>query len=158
MPAKTLITIIKRNNKGEETWRYSGRIIRMLGTEIHLEALFNGKESPFMGTIIRQGDRFVETYFTDRWYNVYEIHDRDSGALKGWYCNVGRPAVWEAEDSLSYIDLALDLWVAPDGAQTVLDEDEFNALDLDADTRRQALAALVDLQRLFAGGTNPCQV
>ena len=41
----------------------------------------------------------------------------------------------EAEDVISYVDLALDLWVAPDGTQTVLDEDEFAAIDLDAETR-----------------------
>ncbi len=85
-----------------------------------------------MGTIIRTGDRFIETYFTERWYNVFEIHDREDDRLKGWYCNIGRPAVMESENTISYVDLALDLWVAPDGSQTVLDEDEFDALDLDA--------------------------
>jgi predicted RNA-binding protein associated with RNAse of E/G family len=50
---------------------------------------------------------------------------------------------------ISYVDLALDLWVAPDGTQTVLDEDEFAALDLDAETRQQARAALEEVQRLF---------
>ena len=56
---------------------------------------------------------------------------------------------------ISYVDLALDLWVAPDGTQTVLDKDEFAALDLDEDTRLQAWSALQELQILFAENKNP---
>jgi predicted RNA-binding protein associated with RNAse of E/G family len=155
MPVMTQITVIKRNAQGEETWRYSGFLLQQEGSALHLEAQFNGKDAPFMGTIIRKGDRFVEVYYTDRWYNIFEIHDRDDGALKGWYCNVGRPAVMEAENVISYEDLALDLWVAPDGTQTVLDEDEFAALPLDAETRQQARAALEELKNLFSHDKEP---
>ena len=98
---------------------------------------------------LRRGDRFIETFYLDRWYNILEIHDREDDQLKGWYCNIGKPAMKEAGNEISYVDLALDLWVAPDGTQTVLDEDEFNALDLDAETRSKARAALAELQSLF---------
>jgi predicted RNA-binding protein associated with RNAse of E/G family len=91
----------------------------------------------------------------NRWYNTFEIHSHGDDHLKGWYCNVGRPAVLESSSRLSYIDLALDLWVAPNRTQTVLDEDEFAALDLDAATRDQARAALKELQKMFADGKNP---
>jgi predicted RNA-binding protein associated with RNAse of E/G family len=144
------ITVIKRNFQGQETWRYNGMLTRRDGAALHLEAPFNGEDSPFMGTVIKHGDRFVETYYTDRWYNIFEIHDRDDDALKGWYCNVGRPAVFDADNVISYVDLALDLWVAPDGTQTVLDEDEFAALNLDAETQSQARAALEELKARFA--------
>jgi uncharacterized protein len=150
MSVMTPVTVIKRNAQGEETWRYSGFLLRQEGTVLHLEAQFNGKDSPFMETVIRSGDRFIETYFTDRWYNIFEIHDRDDDRLKGWYCNIGKPAVMEADQVISYVDLALDLWIAPDGTQTILDEDEFAALDLDADTSTRALAALDELQRHFS--------
>ncbi len=143
------ITVIKRNVQGQETWRYTGALVRRDGAALHLEAPFNRKDSPFMGTVIKNGDRFVETWYTDRWYNIFEIHDRDDDALKGWYCNIGKPAVFDADDVISYVDLALDLWVAPDGTQTVLDEDEFAALDLDAATRAQARAALEELKAQF---------
>jgi len=108
-----------------------------------------------MGTFIKHGDRFVEVYYTDRWYNIFEIYDRDDGRRKGWYCNIGRPAVMETEDVISYVDLVLDLWIAPDGTQTVLDEDEFAALDLDAETRSRAWAALEELQTLFRANHEP---
>jgi uncharacterized protein len=144
------ITVIKRNVQGQETWRYSGVLTRRDGAALHLEALFNGKDSPFMMIMIKNGDRFMETWYTDRWYNIFEIHDRDDDALKGWYCNIGKPAVFDADDVISYVDLALDLWVSPDGTQTVLDEDEFAALSLDTETRSQAWAALEELKGLFA--------
>ena len=108
-----------------------------------------------MGTFIKHGDRFVEVYYTDRWYNIFEMYDRDDGRRKDWYCNIGRPAVMETEDVISYVDLALDLWIALDGTQTVLDEDEFAALDLDAETRSRAWAALESCKLFFGQTTNP---
>jgi uncharacterized protein len=143
------ITVIKRNLAGEETWRYRGKVLEKTETALILEALFNLDDTPFMGNFLKRGDRFVEIFYTDRWYNIFEIHDRDDGALKGWYCNIGRPAVFEAEDCLSFIDLALDLWVAPDGTQTVLDEDEFEVLNLDPETQEKALDALEQLKMRF---------
>jgi protein associated with RNAse G/E len=105
---------------------------------------------PFMGITLKRGDRFMETFYTDRWYNIFEIYDRDDGALKGWYCNVSRPALFEGDNCLSYVDLALDLWVAADGTQTVLDEDEFAELELERDIRMKALAALEELKSHFS--------
>jgi uncharacterized protein len=151
----TPITVIKRNALGEETWRYSGELLRQEGSAYHLEARFNGKDVSFMGTLIRARDRFIETYYSDRWYNIFEIHDREDDALKGWYCNIGRPAVMESEGVISYEDLALDLWVTPEGTQMVLDEDEFAALPLDAGTRQRARAALAELQERFSSKQEP---
>ncbi|MEW6092675.1 MAG: DUF402 domain-containing protein [Chloroflexota bacterium] len=149
----TPITVIKRNLKGEELWRYDATLTGREGTALHLEAPFNGQDVEFMGILVKHGDPFVETYYTDRWYNIFEIYDRDDGVLKGWYCNIGKPAVMEAEDVLSYVDLALDLWVAVDGTQTVLDEDEFAALDLEPAARKQALSAMAELKTYFAANS-----
>ncbi len=144
------ITVIKRDPAGAEVWRYTGKLLGHAGNVIVLEAFFNRADTPLVDIVLRAGDRFVETYYTDRWYNIFEIHDREGDGVKGWYCNIGRPAVLEAPDRLSYVDLSLDLWVAPGGEQTVLDQDEFAALDLDDTTRRRAWAALEQLQRIFA--------
>jgi uncharacterized protein len=147
MPDMTAsITVIKRDPAGREVIRYAGTLLEKDAGSICLEARFNRPDMPFMGTTLKHGDRFVETYFFDRWFNLFEIHDRDDDALKGWYCNVGKPAVFESEDCLAYVDLALDVWMTPQGRQTVLDEDEFAALTLDASTRRKARQALAELQ------------
>ena len=148
------ITVLKRNPAGEVTWQYRARLLRREPNALVLEARFNRPDLPFMGTVFKRNDRFVETFFTDSWYNIFEIHDRDDGGLKGWYCNIGRPAVLDGA-TLSYVDLALDLWVDPDGRQTLLDEDEFAALELDPETRRQALAGLEQLKQYFESKRPP---
>jgi hypothetical protein len=142
------ILVLKLNTAGKETWRYPGRVIERHPTWLKLEAFFNRDDMPFHGITFARGDRFIETYYSDRWYNIYEIHDRTTGELKGWYCNVTTPARIE-KDQVSYVDLALDLLVFPDKSRLVLDEDEFQGLNIDAATRSQARAALAELQALF---------
>jgi protein associated with RNAse G/E len=144
---------LKKNLAGEVIWQYEGRVIRYEPNAVILEALFNRPDTPFMNVVLKENDRFVETFYTDRWYNIFEIHDRDDGRIKGWYCNIGQPAVLEG-GIVSYVDLALDLWISADGKQTILDEDEFEELELDDDTRRNALAGLEDL-RQFPKNDNP---
>jgi protein associated with RNAse G/E len=143
------INVLKRNVQGEVTWQYTGVILERDENFVRLEARFNRADMPFMGVVLKQNDRFLETFYMDRWYNIFEIHDRDDDQIKGWYCNLGRPAIWDAPDTISYVDLALDLWVAADGAQTVLDEDEFDALGLDDATGAQVRAGLENLQMFF---------
>jgi len=143
------VVVIKRDIDGQETWRYDGHILERGQNWLLLEAFFNRQDTPFHGIILARGDRFLETYYSDRWYNIFEIHDRLSGDLKGWYCNVTKPALFE-DTQVSYIDLALDLLVFPDQTQLVLDEDEFAQLPIDESTRQKALTALQELQTLFA--------
>jgi uncharacterized protein len=142
------VKVLKRNLAGEVTWQYDGRVLRREPDAVVLEAFFNRPDTPFMDVVLKENDRFVETFYADRWYNIFEIHDRDDDHRKGWYCNVGRPAVI-TDGSVSYVDLALDLWVSADGRQTVLDEDEFAALPLEAEDRERALLALLELKRIF---------
>ncbi len=149
MPGVMDISVLKRNLDGEVTWQYEGRVLEREANCVVLEAFFNRDDLPFMDVILKRGDRFVETFYFDRWYNVFEIFDRDDGNFKGWYCNIGYPAVLE-KDTVSYIDLALDLWVATDGTQTVLDEDEFLELPVDAKVRAQAISALEELRQKFS--------
>jgi hypothetical protein len=144
----TDVVVIKLNFERQETWRYSGRVLRRSERAVVLEALFNRDDVDFHNILLKNGDRFVEVYYTDRWYNIFEIYDRDDARLKGWYCNVSLPAQ-VSDHEIRYVDLALDLLVYPDGRQLVLDEDEFAQLTLDEPTRRQARAALLSLQTLF---------
>jgi protein associated with RNAse G/E len=139
------ITVVKLNPQGEETWRYEGSVLERGDGWLVLEALFDREDRPFMGATLKRGDRFVEYYYSDRWYNVFEIYDRDDGALKGYYCNVCKPARF-LDGRLEYVDLFLDVWVDPAGVQTVLDEDEFAAAGLDDSTRAAARRSLAELQ------------
>jgi hypothetical protein len=142
------ITILKKNLAEEVTWQYEGVVVRRKPNAVILEALFNRPDMPFMDIVLKQNDRFVETFYSDRWYNIFEIYDRDDWQIKGWYCNIGKPAIIE-DEVVSYVDLALDLWVSADGKQTVLDEDEFSVLELDDALRGNALHGLEELKVIF---------
>ncbi|WKZ45648.1 MAG: DUF402 domain-containing protein [Anaerolineales bacterium] len=138
----------KKNLAGDVVYEYEGDEIRRDANSIVIEARFTREDMPYMGIVLKKDDRFVEYYYTDRWYNIFAIYDRDDGALKGWYCNIGKPAVIE-DGVVSYVDLALDLWVSVDGKQTVLDEDEFEALNLTDGLREGALTGLSELKQVF---------
>ncbi len=132
-----------------ETWRYAGCLLRRQPGAVLIEAYFNRNDLPFHGIVLGRGDRFIEKYYSDRWYNIFEIHDRQDDHLKGWYCNVCLPAEF-SDNQIDCVDLALDLLVFPDGRQLVLDEDEFALLEIDETTRDCARQALVELQALMA--------
>ena len=148
------IKVQKKNPKGEITYQYEGILLSRDENSITLEALFDRQDMPFMDIILKNGDRFVEHYYTDRWYNIFAVYDRDDGKLKGWYCNIGKPAVIK-DGVVSYVDLALDLWVSAHGKQTVLDEDEFEKLDLNEELSAGALNGLNQLKRLFENNKPP---
>ena len=145
------IKVQKRNLGGEVVYEYEGELLHQAENSVTLEALFTRDDLPFMGVVLKKDDRFVEYYYSDRWYNIFEIHDRDDDSLKGWYCNIGMPAVIE-DGIVSYVDLALDLWVSTSGDQTVLDEDEFESLGLSEELRASALNGLEELKLLFTAG------
>ena len=144
----TTITVIKQDHAGLETWRYFGNLISRHDNEIQIEAFFDREYIHFEGITIKRGDRFIETYYIDRWYNIFKIQEQNSGLLKCWYCNIGYPALI-TDDSVAYRDLALDLLVYPDGRQKVLDEDEFSTLPLSPDDQAAARQALIELQIKF---------
>ncbi len=137
-------TVYKLDHTGREVWQYPARLLERGRGYIRLEAFFNRDDVDLGYTVFKRGDRFIETFYAERWYNVFAVHDSDDGALKGWYCNVCRPAAI-SEAAVRCDDLALDVWVSPAGEVTVLDEDEFAALPLAKDERRSALEALQSL-------------
>ena len=150
------VTVHKLDSEGVEVFRYAGNIIHRSESSLVLEAIFDMEQREFHGLTFRRGDRFVETHYSDRWYNVLAVHDFDTGLLKGWYCNITRPAKIE-KDSPSAEDLALDLVVLPNGTQYVLDEDEFAALNLNSSDRAGAKAALKELQQFAEALDGPFQ-
>jgi predicted RNA-binding protein associated with RNAse of E/G family len=142
------IVVSKRNEHNLETWRYRAYLLEHKNGCIVLEATFDRDDINLQGMLLAKGDRFIETYYTNRWYNIFEIHTREDGQLRGWYCNIGKPAEFDGQ-VLSYIDLALDLLVFPDGRQVILDEDEFAELEITDQERKRALEAMEELQSQF---------
>jgi predicted RNA-binding protein associated with RNAse of E/G family len=144
---------------GSVAIEYTGRVLRRTSNEVMLEAIFERETMELGYVTLATGDRLVEYFYTDRWYNVFVIYARESGALKGWYCNITRPAEFVDQPSgelrVRAVDLALDYFVQPGGEGLVLDEDEFAALALEPEEAAAAWAALDALQRLARERTGP---
>lgn len=141
--------IIKNDYLGNNVWEYGGEILEQTTSAFLIQAYFNRSDLFFNGISLREGDCFLELYPLNKWFNIFEIHDKDDNSLKGWYCNVTRPAQI-AEDQISYDDLALDLLVYPDRKMLLLDEDEFLELSLSSTETKHAENGLHQLQNIFS--------
>jgi predicted RNA-binding protein associated with RNAse of E/G family len=139
----------KLTTGGEVATTYTAELLERLPDGVVLEARWVRPLLQLGYTTFETGDRFVEWYFSNRWYNIFEISSA-AGTLKGWYCNVAEPAVI-GDGIIACRDLLLDLWIGQDGSTLVLDEDEFAAdVTLDPPTRARALHALDELRALVA--------
>jgi uncharacterized protein len=102
--------------------------------------------------VIESGYAVVWFLFKGEPYDIGRFY-RPDGTWTGYYIDILQPVQWSEDDALSIdplIDLALDLWIAPDGSFQVLDEDEFVAFvnhggltSEQASHARHALTALV---------------
>jgi protein associated with RNAse G/E len=144
------ITVVKQSSQDDEVWRWEAEVLRRTSTAVLLAASFGYKknEITFHGITLRKGDPFIEFYSSQHWYNIYEMRGQEENQLKGWYCNIARPARIML-DTLIFDDLALDLLVYPNGRQLILDEDEFAELGLPPADVQAAATALAELQDLF---------
>ncbi len=140
-----MITVVKQNPLGEAKIRYSGEIIEHLSHGVVVQANWTQPARDLGYIVFEPGDQFTEYYYTDRWFNIFEIQYAD-GTRKGWYCNVAEPARVH-NDEIEQIDLLLDVWVYPHGETLLLDEDEF-AADTTL-THEQRIGAQEGLQALL---------
>ena len=150
----TKITVHKLYEKGQEVWRYSGEVLERSDHSVILQAHFDHDDLDLHRLQLRRGDRLIETFYSDRWYNIFAIYDVDDDRHKGWYCNIARPARLEDEDVYAD-DLALDLIVTPEGESLVLDEDEFAALEISAEERQLVLQTLAELKAMASNKIGP---
>ena len=148
------ITVYKNNHRGEPVWQYQGSVIERGDNYICLRAYFDRKEANLGFVSFNRGDLFIEWFFNDRWYNIFQVHEGDSEVIKGWYCNITRPALI-GEDSIMADDLELDIWVMPNGTTMLLDEKEFGDLDLSTDERMAALRAIQTIRQDAAERQGP---
>lgn len=148
------VTVIKTDHTGREVWRYEGVILERDNSHIKLEAYFNRDDLDLGYAVFRKGDRFVEFFYTDRWYNIFEVHDVEDDHTKGWYCNFARPARI-SEGQVRADDLALDLFVYPDRRMLVLDSEEFEALPISQPEKEKVREALASLQEMVRKGKPP---
>jgi len=140
-----------RKYDGSEHRRWPARIAKHEGSLLILDAVFeDGLEHDLLGTIVA-GTVSAEYYWLDRWYNVFRFSD-SSGKLKSFYCNINQPPSFDGH-VLSYIDLDIDVLVAPDLTYKILDLDDFEAnaaqYAYPEDVQANAHRALKELTKLI---------
>ncbi|MEV6835080.1 DUF402 domain-containing protein [Streptomyces sp. NPDC051133] len=139
---------------GRTKIRYPAQLLADDGVRLAVRAPWAGEGVRDFGFVrFEPGDLFTEYYWRDRWYSVKEVRDGD-GAVKGWYCDITRPAVLSGGE-LVVEDLDLDLWRSADGTDVRrLDEDEFaesGLAETDPEAASAAVAALDALEALARG-------
>ncbi|MFF3646433.1 DUF402 domain-containing protein [Streptomyces sp. NPDC002564] len=139
---------------GRTKIRYPARLLHDDGTRVTVRAPWAAPHVRDFGFVrFEPGDVFTEHYWRDRWYAIKEVYAAD-GTLKGWYCDVTRPAV-RSGPLLTVEDLDLDLWCSADRATVLrLDEDEFARSGLptgDPAAARAAVRALDELEAMAEG-------
>lgn len=149
-----MITVVKLNPQGVPKIQYAGEVVAALARGLVIEAYWTRAAKDLGYTRFDPGDRFTEYYYTDRWYNIFDIASAN-GTRKGWYCNIAQPASI-LDNRIEQIDLLLDVWVDPQGVPLVLDEDEFEIeTTLSAEQRAGALRGLHELLEIIAAHAEP---
>ena len=147
------IDVESRKYDGRVHRRWKTRVAEQEGSLIVLEGRFEEEvRHPLLGHIPR-GTHSREYYWTNRWYSIFRFREPEAGTLRYYYCNINTPPVFDGR-VLSFIDLDVDILVAPDFSFRILDEDEFrtNAALLNyppefhrrAEEARDALIALIE--------------
>ena len=120
-------TILVRACKydGSEHRSWPAQVLREEGPLIVLDARFSDEISHDVLGTIAIGTHSLEYYWLDCWYNVFRFAQPD-GELRNYYCNVNVPPAFDGE-TLSYVDLDLDILVQPDFSYQILDVVDFEA-------------------------------
>ena len=109
-------------------------------------ALFHAGEP-----VIENGYSVVWFLYKNRPFDIGRFY-RTDGTWTGYYIDILEPVQWTEDDPHTLkplVDLALDVWLAPDASFQVLDEDEFrDAVRTGELTRSQASQARSTLTEL----------
>lgn len=152
-PPTAHVSVQSRKYDGRLQRSWPARLAVQTGSLLVLDATFTEEiRHPWLGTIV-PGTRSTEYYWTDRWYSIFRFAE-PHGALRNFYCNINQPATFDGQ-TLTFVDLDIDLLIWPDFAYRILDEDEFatNSVKFKypAELQRQARAALAAVLALLEG-------
>lgn len=155
--ARDLVEVHSYKYDGRINRRWQGRLVRRAASLVVIEGVFDEEiRHPLLGTIVA-GTRSVEFYWLDRWYSIFRFSEPD-GRLRNYYGNINRPPEFDGR-VLSFIDMDIDLLVAPDMSLRIVDEDEFETnaarFQYPADVRRRTREALDELVALVEARAFP---
>lgn len=120
-----IVTVQARKFDGRLHREWRADLVTESVSLVIVEGVFEEEiRHPQLG-LIAPGTRSTEYYWKDRWYSVFRFRE-PTGELRNYYCNINLPAEFDGH-VLTFIDLDIDVLVAPDFTRRILDEDEFAA-------------------------------
>ena len=118
-----VVKVLKYDGTEHRNWR--ARLASREGELVVLAAAFAEEVQHNILGLIGAGTISTEYYWLNRWYNVFRF-SQPNGELLSYYCNVNLPPKLAA-DSLTYVDLDIDILVQPNLTFQILDTEDFEA-------------------------------
>jgi protein associated with RNAse G/E len=151
------VRTFKFDGQPHRTW--NAELVRQKDSLLVLDGKFDDDiEHDLLGTIA-SGTHSLEYYWLDRWYNIFRF-SQPNDELRNYYCNINMPPKF-INGILSYVDLDLDILVAPDFSYQVLDLENFErnvtaygySLEIQANARRavEELTGMIQLRQFPFG-------
>ena len=143
------VQALKFDGRLHRAWK--ANLVAQDDSHIIVEGVFEEEiRHPQIGTIA-MGTLSTEYYWTHRCFSVFRFL-QPSGELRNYYCNINLPAEFDGS-VLTFVDLDIDVLVAPDFSYRVLDEEEFIAnsalYDYPERVRNAVPHALAELVRII---------
>lgn len=136
---------------GREHRRWTAQLVKQEGSLLILDAKFPDEVIHDLLGTIAAGTHSLEYYWLDRWYNIFRFA-QPNGELRNYYCNVNVPPTFDGE-TLTYVDLDMDILIRPDFSYNLLDLEEFetNAVrySYPAEVQTNAQDAVNELLRMI---------
>ncbi|MBV9210379.1 MAG: DUF402 domain-containing protein [Acidobacteria bacterium] len=149
MNEEITIRALKYDGREHRSWR--ARLLSREDSLLVFDATFEEEiNHPLLGKIAR-GTQSLEYYWLDRWYNIFRFSE-PTGELRNFYCNINVAPTFDGR-TLEFVDLDIDILVAPDLSYKILDEDEFAShavsFGYPVEVKERARAALAELIELI---------
>ena len=148
-----MLRVQKINRDGSVKIEYTGTLRERTDEFISIDTGWSREPLDLGYVLFEQDDIWVETFYFQRCFNIFRIGD-SGGFLKGFYANVTLPPE-VSEGLIRWKDLAIDIWVRPDGSFLVLDEDEFEEMGPTEEERRIARRAVKEIIGMLGRGEGP---
>ncbi len=123
---KYTVNALKYDGTIHRSWQ--AQVIGQTSDLIELVGTFDKEVVHTRIGVIKRATVSYEFFWLDRWYNIFRFHEPD-GSLRNFYCNIGFPPRIDS-DSVSYVDLDIDILVWKDYSFEILDMEEFESNSL----------------------------
>jgi protein associated with RNAse G/E len=147
------LKVQKINPDGSIKIEYTGTLRESNDEFISIDTGWSREELDLGYVIFKSDDIWIETFYLKKNFNIFRIGTQD-GNLKGFYSNVTYPPIIE-DDLIKWRDLAVDIWIRPDGSYLILDEDEFEEMGPTPVERRIVKDAVEEVLRMLKEREGP---